>query len=376
VYAEALVIGVLASGAGCLLGRWAAPRLAAWMSGQGIAPAWFRIGEQTWPLHVAFWTGLTVALCGVVVASYRAGRTAPTVALRESAVDTDTMPWSRRLVAAAVLLTGLGLLVMALVENPGDVLKRKTYITQPMLLIVAFALFAPVLMRPLIRLLTWLPARLPGAMGMLARENAAAGVRRTAAVAAPVIITVALACSLMGTTATINEAKAAEARTQTRADYVASAGEAGRTLPAAFVEAARSVPGVTVSTSRSTGVTVLEEGTALIRSEARAVGSAADLAKVSHLPVIAGELKNLDDDSIVVNEEWLTIRVGERVPVWLGDGHQANLKIAAVLAVGTGNNGVYLTARNASGAGVDRVDIKVGSSADRAAVDRRLRAVR
>ncbi|WP_428953244.1 FtsX-like permease family protein [Streptomyces sp. cg35] len=374
VYAEALVIGVLASGAGCLLGRWGAPRLAAWMSGQGIAPAWFRIGEQTWPLHVAFWTGLFVALCGVVVASFRAGRTGPTAALRESAVDSGTMPWSRRLVAAAVLLTGLGLLVMALVENPGDVLKRKTYITQPMLLIVAFALFAPVLVRPLTRLLTWLPARLPGAVGMLARENAAAGVRRTAAVAAPVIITVALACSLMGTTATINEAKAAEARTQTRADFVASAGDAGRALPDRFVRAARAVPGVTVSTSRSTGVTVLEEGTALVRSEARAVADPEDLAAVSELPVVAGRLSDLDDHSIVVNEEWLTTRVGQQVPVWLGDGRKVSLRIAAVLAVGTGSNGVYLTDHNASAAGIDRVDIKVTGDADRAAVAQRLRA--
>ncbi|MFI2634429.1 FtsX-like permease family protein [Streptomyces collinus] len=374
VYAEALVIGLLASGAGCWLGRWAAPRLASWMSGEGLAPTWFRIGEQAWPLHVAFWTGLTVALCGVVVASFRAGRTGPTAALRESAVDSGTMPWSRLLVAAAVLLTGLGLLVMALVDNPGDVLKRKTYITQPMLLIVAMALLAPLLVRPLTRLLTWLPARLPGAVGMLARENAAAGVRRTAAVAAPVIITVALACSLMGTTATINEAKASEARTQTRADYVVSSGDAGRALPDGFVRAARDVPGVTVSTSRSTGVTVLEEGTALVRSEARAVDSGTELSGVSQLPVVAGKLADLDDDSIVVNEEWLTTRVGDRVPVWLGDGRKANLRIAAVLGIGTGNNGVYLTARNAAGAGVDRVDIKVAADADRAAVDRRLRA--
>ncbi|MET9495883.1 ABC transporter permease [Streptomyces sp. NPDC006552] len=374
VYAEALVVGVLAAGAGCGLGRWAAPRLASWMAGQGIAPAWFRIGAQTWPLHVAFWTGLAVALCGVAAASFRAGRTGPTAALREAAVDSAAMPWSRRLVAAAVLLTGLGLLVLALVEHPGDMLKRKTYVTQPMLLIVGVALLAPVLVRPLTRLLAWLPARLPGAVGMLARESAAAGVRRTAAVAAPVVITVALACSLLGTTATLGEAKAAEARAQTRADYVVTADAPGRALPAGFVRAARSVPGVTVSTSRSTGVTVLEEGTALVRSAARAVGSAADLAKVSHLPVVAGSLAGLDDESIVVNEEWLTTRVGQRVPVRLGDGRSADLRIAAVLAVGTGDNGVYLSARNAAGAGVDRVDIKVGAGADRAAVGRRLRA--
>ncbi|MGW1431851.1 FtsX-like permease family protein [Streptomyces sp. NPDC002431] len=356
VFIEALVVGVLASAAGCGLGAAGAPRLASWMADSGIAPSWFRIGEQTWPLHTAFWTGLFVALSGVAVSSWRAGRVGPTEALRESAVDSRAMPLSRWLIGIAVLATGLGLLSLALLDNPGDVLKRKTYVTQPMLLIVGFALFAPVLVKPLTRLLTWLPARLPGATGMLARENVSAGVRRTAAVAAPVIITVALAASLMGTTATIGGAKADEARQQITADLVATAGGEGRALPDEFVRRARSVPGVTVSESRSTGVTVLEEGVALVKSEARAVDPAAHAA-VSRLPVVAGRLADLDDDSIVVNEEWLTTKVGDRVSVWLGDGRKADLRIAAVLSTGTGGNGVYLTEHNAAGATVDRVDL-------------------
>nr|WP_202521722.1 FtsX-like permease family protein [Streptomyces sp. SID5614] len=371
VFIEAFVIGVLASAVGCWLGAAGAPRLAAWMADAGIAPAWFRIGEQTWPLHTAFWTGLFVALSGVVVSSWRAGRVGPTEALRESAVDSRAMPISRWLIGGAVLATGLGLLSLALLDSPGDVLKRKTYITQPMLLIVGFALFAPVLVKPLTRLLTWLPARLPGATGMLARENASAGVRRTAAVAAPVIITVALAASLMGTTATISEAKAGEAREQITADLVATAGGEGRALPDEFVRRARAVPGVTVSATRSTGVTVLEEGVALVKSEAKAVDPKAH-AVVSHLPVVAGRLADLDDDSIVVNEEWLTTKVGDTVSVWLGDGRKADLRIAAVLSTGTGSNGVYLTERNAAGAGVDRVDLALprdGADSAAAALD-------
>ncbi|MEU5038818.1 FtsX-like permease family protein [Streptomyces rubiginosohelvolus] len=371
VFIEAFVIGVLASAVGCWLGAAGAPRLAAWMADAGIAPAWFRIGEQTWPLHTAFWTGLFVALSGVVVSSWRAGRVGPTEALRESAVDSRAMPISRWLIGGAVLATGLGLLSLALLDSPGDVLKRKTYITQPMLLIVGFALFAPVLVKPLTRLLTWLPARLPGATGMLARENASAGVRRTAAVAAPVIITVALAASLMGTTATISEAKAGEAREQITADLVATAGGEGRALPDEFVRRARAVPGVTVSATRSTGVTVLEEGVALVKSEAKAVDPKAH-AVVSHLPVVAGRLADLDDDSIVVNEEWLTTKVGDTVSVWLGDGRKADLRIAAVLSTGTGSNGVYLTERNAADAGVDRVDLALprdGADSAAAALD-------
>ncbi|UIX32019.1 ABC transporter permease [Streptomyces sp. GQFP] len=372
VFAEAAVIGVLASAAGCLLGAESAPRLAEWMVDAGIAPSWFAIGDQTWPLHTAFWSGLFVALAGVVASSWRAGRVGPTEALRDSAVDSRTMPLSRRLIGAAVLLTGLGLLTMALVDDPGNLLKRKTYLTQPMILIVGFALLAPVVVGPLTRLLTWLPAQLPGATGMLARENASAGVRRTAAVAAPVIITVALAASLMGTTATINEAKSTEARKQTVADYVITAGD-GRALPEEFLRQAQAVPDTTVSASRSTGVTVLEEGTALVKSTARALDPK-NLAAVADLPVKAGRLTDLDDDSIVVNDEWLTTTVGQHVTVWLGDGREAKLRIAAVIGVGTGSNGVYLTPRNASGAPVDRVDVKVRPGGDGPAVAARLAA--
>ncbi|MGZ2360523.1 ABC transporter permease [Streptomyces sp. 372A] len=369
VYAEAALVGLLASAAGCRLGLSGAPRLASWMVQEGLAPRWFTIGEQNWPLHTAFWTGLAVALAGAVAAAHRAGRVRPAEALRDAAVDSGTMPPVRVALGAAVLLTGAVLVVLGLVQDPAGLLKRKTYTTQPMLLIVGCALFAPVLVRPAIRLLTWVPARLPAATGLLVRENASAGLRRTAAVAAPVLVTVALAASLMGTKATIDAAKAAEARGQVTADFLALGEHAG--VSQAFMDRARRVPGARVSASRATSVTVLEEGTALIRSDARAVDPA-DAATVSALPVVAGRLADLDDRSIVVNEEWAEHRVGARVRVWLGDGREVTLRIAAVLAVGTGDNGVYLTPRNAAGAPVDRVGIAVRAGADRQAVERGL----
>ncbi|MEU0952078.1 FtsX-like permease family protein [Streptomyces niveus] len=372
VFAEAVLVAVPASALGCLLGGLGAPPLAAWMAGSGIAPSWFAISDQTWPLHTAFWTGLCVAMAGVLTSSWRAGRIRPTEALREAAVDNRAMPPSRWLLGALVLLAGLGLLAWSLATDPGEALKRKTYITRPMLLIVGFALYAPVLVPPLVRLVTWLPARLPGATGLLARENAATGVRRTAAVAAPVLITVALAASLLGTTATINEAKATEAAAQTTADYVVAAPGEDGALPAPFVARVRGIPGTDVSASRTTAVTVLEEGVALVRSEARAVDPA-DLVAVSRLPVASGRVADLDDGGIVVNEEWRTHTVGQRVRVWLGDGREATLRIVAVLRTGTGSNGVYVTPRNAPGATVDRVDVKLRDGADAAAVDTALR---
>ncbi|MET8842216.1 ABC transporter permease [Streptomyces rubiginosohelvolus] len=367
VLAESVLVGVAASAAGTLLGAGGAPLLVRRMTEAGLAPSWFALGDPSWPLHTAFWTGVSVATATALVSCHRAGRTAPTEALREAAVDSRVMPVSRWAAAVLVLLFGLGLPALALATDPGDLLGRKSYVTRPMILIVGCALLAPVLVRPVGRLLTWLPARLPGATGVLVRENTAAGVRRTAAVAAPVLITVALAASLTGTVATLEEARATEARTATTADFVVTPGQEGRPLAPAFLERVRDIDGAVVSASRSTAVTVLEENTALVSSEARAVDPAR-LAAVAKLPVTAGRLADLDDDAIVANEEWLTTRVGDRVTVWLGDGSERSLRIAAVLATGTGDNGVYVTPRNAGGADIDRIDVEVAPGGDRHAV--------
>ncbi|MGW1338738.1 FtsX-like permease family protein [Streptomyces rubiginosohelvolus] len=367
VLAESVLVGVAASAAGTLLGAGGAPLLVRRMTEAGLAPSWFALGDPSWPLHTAFWTGVSVATAAALVSCHRAGRTAPTEALREAAVDSRVMPVSRWAAAVLVLLLGLGLPALALATDPGDLLGRKSYITRPMILIVGCALLAPVLVRPVGRLLTWLPARLPGATGVLVRENTAAGVRRTAAVAAPVLITVALATSLTGTVATLEEARATEARTATTADFVVTPEQEGRPLAPAFLKRVRDIDGAVVSASRSTAVTVLEENTALVSSAARAVDPA-QLGAVAKLPVTAGRLADLDDDAIVVNEEWLTTRVGDRVTVWLGDGSERSLRIAAVLATGTGDNGVYVTPRNAGGADVDRIDVEVAPGGDRRAV--------
>ncbi|WP_433797209.1 FtsX-like permease family protein [Actinoplanes sp. CA-252034] len=358
VLAEAAVVGVVASAAGCVLGSSGAPWLARLLVDERLAPTWFTIGDHRWPYHVAFWTGLVVALAGVMVATVRAGRVSPTEALREASVDSRAMTAGRWVFGIGILAAGLGLLCWRLLTDPGEALHRKTYTTQPMLLITAVALLAPVLAGPVARLVAWLPARLPGATGMLMRENTSAGRRRTAAVAAPVLITVALAGSLLGTTATITGAEAEELRARTTADLIVTGTPDART-----VAAIRAVPGAEVMTSASTSVYTLEDGVALVRSPAQAVDAEA-LSAVRRLPVEAGDVGDLDDDGIIVNEEWAEHTVGARVDVWLGDGTPRTLRIVAVLAIGTGGDSVYVTTRNAGGASPDLLELSWHAGAD------------
>ncbi|MET9786554.1 ABC transporter permease [Streptomyces canus] len=383
VCAEALLVGVLASATGCVVGAYGAPRLADWAVDVGLAPDWFTIGDSKWPYHMAFWTGLLVALLGVIAASWRAGRTGTAQALREASVDARAMTRGRLLCGAGLLLTAAVTLALSLVTDPGELLHRKTYVSRPMVLITAVALLAPALVRPLTRLIAWLPAQLTGAGGMLVRENTAAGVRRTAALVAPVLVTVALTGSLLGATSTLNEAKATETRKRTTADFVVvPAGNTGPTgskdpaentgFDAQTLQQLRTIPGTTASATSSSAVYVLEDGVALIRSEARAA-EPAPLAATADLPLAAGEVSDLDDGSIIVNEEWERHTVGQTVDVWLGDGTRKSLRIAAVMTTGTGDNGVYVTPANAPGTHVDRVDVTLVAGADPAAVADELR---
>lgn len=84
-------------------------------------------------------------------------------------------------------------------------------------------------------------------------------------------------------------------------------------------------------------------------------------------------MSGLDDDSIIVNEEWENHTVGDRVNVWLGDGTHKSLRIAAVMPPGTGDNGVYITPRNAPTAPVGPFDVRLAPGADAGTVAAGLR---
>ncbi|WP_405659303.1 FtsX-like permease family protein [Streptomyces sp. RK9] len=410
--AEALAVGAVASAAGCAGGAWAAPGLARALVDAEVAPPWFTVDGGPsgfawtwWPYQLAFWTGLLVALAGSWSAARRAGRVSPVEALREASLDTGVMPLGRRVVGAVLIAGGVGLLAWTLWTEPSELLKRKTYTTQPMILSTGVAALSPLLVRHVVAafrrpaFLVRRPAFLAGrpaflaqrpafvahhpaapprrpsplkrrpaaalTLARLARANAAGSVRRTAAVAAPVLVTVATAGCLLGSAATVGAAKATEARDRTAAQLVVTGDD---------LRQPERIPGATVAASASTAVFVREDDdTALLRAEARAVTDPAAFAATHRLPVVAGDVRRLDDRSIVVNEEWQRHRVGEHVDVWLGDGRRARLRIAAVLARGTGDNGAYVTARNAPAAPLDRVDVRLRDGADPAAVAAALR---
>ncbi len=132
-------------------------------------------------------------------------------------------------------------------------------------------------------------------------------------------MTVALAGTLFGASESVTLAKETEAR--------------GRAAAAA------------------TSLFVRDGAEAVVKYQARAVTDGAAFAAGTRLPVVAGDPRDLDDRSIVVNEDFEKRTVGEEVEVWRADGSgPVRLRIAAVLARGTGDNGPYVTRAQAPGA--------------------------
>lgn len=372
VLAEALALGIVAAATGCALGRLMAPRMVRWLGDVGMAPPDITLGQQHWPLYAAFSTGLLVALGGVAVAARRAGRLGPLDALRTAEVDTGVMTAGRWFWGLGLLLAAAASIIASLVTNPVELLHRKTYTVQPMVLISACGLLAPVLARPLLRGFAWLPARWTSCAGRLVRENASAAVRRTGAVAAPVLVSVALTGSLAGALETVSAARTAEARSRTAADFVAVPHTSS---PDALAAALRAVPGVTVSPTAPTPLSLVEPDGTVVRSEARTADPAA-LATTARLPVRTGSVSALGDEGIVLPEEWGQTTVGAPVEVIRADGSRATLRVAAVLRDGLGDNGLYVTARNGPGARVDRIEIRLTAAADSTTADRLRAAAR
>ncbi|AGL18545.1 ABC transporter permease [Actinoplanes sp. N902-109] len=225
MYAETLVVAALGGVVGVPLGALVAPLLAPPLVDAGLEPAGFAVTPQPLVLVAAFVTGVVVALAGVWTAARRSSRVPALDALRDAAVERRAMTLPRW-IAGLLAATGGGALTIALTSLPPTT-QTTAALGAAMLLLVAAALLAPVVIVPLVRVVTWPWRR--SATGMLVREGTLTGVRRVASTSAPVLLTVGFATLLTGTIATINEA--------TRIDETAK-------LPAVLIAAPDGTPGL------------------------------------------------------------------------------------------------------------------------------------
>ena len=189
VVLEGLVLGVVASVVGIALGVALAKGLAAVFAALELDLPKSGTVFALRTVLVSLAVGVGVTLLATIAPAVRATRIAPIAAVRDGGTTIKRL--SRKTFAAALALVGVSSasLVYATLGNDVDTALRIFGMVGGALgLFVGVAMLAPRLVRPLVRVVGAPAARLGGAAGKLARENATRNPGRTASTAAALMI--------------------------------------------------------------------------------------------------------------------------------------------------------------------------------------------
>ena len=234
---EGLIVGLVGTGLGALLGLVATAVEIRFVHHAGLDASVLDVGFPAWVLLVDLGAGLGSALAGVLVAARRAGRVRPLDALRDTGAERRVMTVGRWMWGLLFGVPAVG--GALLVQSTGDVL---TSVLVGLLVIVAGSValqqLSPLVV-PLVARAFAVPAR-RHVLGELAQAGMRDGVRRSATTAGPVIVLVGLVVGLLGIMSTQAEASRVERIQQSSADLVVvSHGDVSDRI--------RAVPGVAVA---------------------------------------------------------------------------------------------------------------------------------
>jgi putative ABC transport system permease protein len=190
VLIEATVVGLVACALGVLAGRFVAELLRSLIRAFGFElPA---TALQVNPSRFLLPVGLAMAttLVSALIPAWRASRTAPVAALRESAIERAGRPGLR--IAFALLFATGAVVLVRLAFDAADDVAPGLVLAAAVPSIVAFAVVGPVLVPGLVRVLGAPLPLLTGVTGRLAQRNARRNPSRTSTTASALVIGVSL----------------------------------------------------------------------------------------------------------------------------------------------------------------------------------------
>jgi len=327
VLIEALVVGVLASVIGLLVGVGLAKLLFWLFDAVGFTLPNSGLVLTTTAVVIALAAGILVTLVASLRPALRATRVAPISAVREGA----TLPPSRlaflRLPASILLtLLGFGALAWALFGPDLGTTSLLLWMGLGALMIfLGVALLAERLVEPLARVLGWPLAKIGGAAGALARRNSQRNTQRTASTAAALMIGLALVTlvSLLAA-GIISTFRSAVDDLWKNADYAITAQNNFSPIPIGAAAAAAKAPGVDAIGSVRAGqaqvfgdvisATAVDPPTSRIFSMDWKEGSDAVLARLGNRGAFVSEGFADDHDLRVGSTIEQTFASGETVP--------------------------------------------------------------
>ena len=332
VVLESVAIGILGSIAGLFLGLGIAVGLIKLLAATGMELPSSGLVFSPRTIVVSLVVGTLIALLASLRPAIRATRIEPIAAVREGAV----MPSSRFaryavVTSSLVFIASLGLFSYGVFTSGLEIKVRLVALVLGVLLMfVSVAMVAARVVRPLALVLGAPGARLGGAAGKLARQNAVRNPARTASTAAAVMIGLALITFVAVVGQGFRTSFTSAVNEMFVADYAVSASDGQTPLSSKTASAVAKQPGVTVSEVRGGEAKVNGKSVHITGVD----GNLSDVVKLTWTVGSSRTPAELGRDGAFVADRYATdhsLKVGSRLQVKTPTGENLALRVKAIL---------------------------------------------
>jgi putative ABC transport system permease protein len=324
---EAAIIALVASAAGIWPGIMLGRALEHSLVRHGIAPPNLAPSDVWLPAAAAIVGAVATALLAVLAAGRRAARVAPTLALTDAAAEQRLLGPGRVIGGLLALASAIPLFTISTTTTTPQTAAATSELSA-IFLVVAAAFLGPIVAKAVARLLAPALAALSPVGGFLASANLGAATRRFSSASTPLMLTIALTCTLFFSTTTIDHATAQQWRAGLTGQFAITS--AGPGVPAALAQA-RATPGVRSAVALTSTTLGPSLGTPddTLPAQILTGGQGGGL----NAGVIAGSLSALHGNAIALGHhsaDAAHARVGDRVAIMLGDGTRTHATVVAI----------------------------------------------
>jgi putative ABC transport system permease protein len=344
---EATIVALVGSAAGVWPGTVLGRALGHALVRHGIAPPSLSVTVDWLPIAAAVGGGVIAALLAVLAAGRRAARVPPTLALSDAAVEPRLLGPGRLIGGLLALAGAVPLLAVSSTTGAPDTAAATSEMTA-LFLVAAVGFLGPIVARIAAGVLGPPLARLSPVGGFLASTNLRTAARRFSSASTPLVLTVALSCTFLFSSTTIDHAVTQQRHAGLSGDLAITSTGAG--LPAGALADARATPGVrsAVALTPTTLGPSLGVSDDTIAAEILTGGQGGGL----DVGVTAGSLAALHGDTIALGRrraDAAHAQIGGRVAVMLGDGTRTHATVVAIYTRALGFGDALLAPELAAG---------------------------
>ena len=277
--------------------------------------------------HTVIWSfvvGVLVTVLSAVIPAVRAARVPPVAAMRDDVALPVKGVRVRGSVGVAMIVVGCALLIPAI---GGDKIRWPLFGLAAVVIVLGTVIAAPLVTRPVIRVVGLPFIWLAGAVGRLARENGLRNPRRTASTAAALMIGLALIAAISVVATSVKASVSDLVAKQLTADFVLNGGGQVQFPPAVAEQAAKLSGVASVATIGAVPVQIGDTASFGISAESKAI---ADNVKVT---MMSGSLAALDTGDSLVSKTLAKDRgwkVGSTVRATVGSVRDTPLTVGGV----------------------------------------------